>query len=300
MSALVEAFVTALPAGEAPTAAAAAALEPVLAAAIARGAAAHPALRVPDVLVATQLGRHADDARPPADWLPARNLPDLTLACGVLAGQAAATATFAQQILPELRRAAARILGDADLAAEVVGAVAEKLVVGLDARGPRIGDYGGHGELLVWARVIAIRAALTELRRSARDVPSDDQLYELAAPDADPALAVIKRESAALIKEAFHAGLAALTPRQRNLLRQHLLDGLTIDELGAMYRVHRVTTARWLAAARADLWAEVRRGLRQRLDLTDSAIAGMLDDLRSTLDLSIERALAPAPGAPTP
>ncbi len=84
-----------------------------------------------------------------------------------------------------------------------------------------------------------------------------------------------------------------IAPRQRNLLRQHLLDGLTIDELGVIYQVHRVTAARWLTAARADLWAHTRRRLRQTLGVSDESIGAMLDDIRSTLDLSIERALAP-------
>jgi RNA polymerase sigma-70 factor (ECF subfamily) len=139
--------------------------------------------------------------------------------------------------------------------------------------------------------VITIRAALTVLRREQRSVPVDEHLWEVASPNCDPSLALLKRESAALIKAAFHAGLAALSPRQRNLLRQHLLDGLSIDELGAMYQIHRVTAARWLTAARSDLWAHTRRQLRHTLGLTDSAIGIMLDEIRSTLDLSIERAL---------
>ena len=184
------------------------------------------------------------------------------------------------------------MLGEPELAADVVAAVREKLVVGSDARGPRIADYAGEGELVVWARVIAIRAALDELRRRKRQVPADDRLFAAASPALDPALALARRQSAELIKTAFHAGLAALAPRQRNLIRQHLLDGLSIDELGTMYQIHRVTAARWLAAARADLWSHVKKQLRATLALSESAVAAMLDDIRSTLDLSIDRALA--------
>ena len=202
-------------------------------------------------------------------------------------GDRDAVAAFEDRIVPELLAAARRVLGDAELAADVVAAVREKLVVN-----KRISDYEGQGELVVWARVIAIRAALDELRRRKRQVPVDDLLWEAAAPNADPALALTRRQSAELIKAAFHAGLAALEPRQRNLLRQHLLDGLTIDELGTMYQIHRVTAARWLAAARADLWSHVKKQLRHTLALSDSAIGAMLDDIRSTLDLSIDRALA--------
>lgn len=290
MSALVDAFVAALPAGEA--AVPVDELAPALAAAIARGADAHPAIAVDPVAIAAHLGAHADDTRSPAAWIPERNAADVHLVCALVRRVPAALAWFEAHLTPELQRAAARLLG-AERAADVVAGVREKLLVGTDASGPRIAEFGGHGALAVWLRVITIRAAISELRREQRLVGLDDTLWEAAAPDLDPALALAKREHAALIKQAFHDGLAELTPRQRNLLRQHLLDGLTIDDLGAIYRIHRVTAARWLTAARADLWANVRRRLRTTLGISDASIAGMLDELRSTLDLSIERALTP-------
>ena len=248
-----------------------------------RGRAAHPAFAVDEAAFRACVELHGDD--------PDRNAADLYLACAIAHGDPAAIAHFTAHVEPAVRAVVTRLVKDADLAGDVIAAVREKLVVGTDARGPRIADYGGHGDLVVWVRVIAIRAALTQLRAYQRDVPADDQLYELASPSADPAIAALKRDSAAHIKQAFHKGLAALVPRQRNLLRQHLLDGLTIDELGAIYNVHRVTAARWLAAARADLWAHTRKELRATLGLSDQSIADMLDEIRSTLDLSIERAL---------
>ncbi|MBS1119087.1 MAG: putative DNA-binding regulatory protein [Deltaproteobacteria bacterium] len=294
MPALVDAFVAALPEAEQARAREDHSLEPALRQAFERGREAHPAIATQGEAFAAFFAPHADDARPASQWLPGRNVTDAYLACAIAHHDPAAVAAFEAVFVPELQRAAARLVQDADLAREVVAVVREKLVVGTDARGPRIADYGGHGELLVWARVIAIRTALTHLRTHQRHLPADDHLWELASPSIDPALAVIKREAATQIKDAFHHALAELSPRQRNLLRQHLLDSLTIDELGAIYQVHRVTAARWLAAARADLWAHTRRRLRQTLGLSDASIGAMLDDIRSTLDLSIERALGPA------
>jgi RNA polymerase sigma-70 factor, ECF subfamily len=290
VSALVDAFAAALPAGDAPVRVDELAV--ALTAAVARGADAHPSITVDPVAIAAHLGAHSDDTRSPVAWIPERNPADVYLVCALVQRVPAALAWFEAQLTPELQRAAARLLG-AERGADVVASVREKLLVGTDGSGPRIADYGGHGELVVWLRVITIRAAISELRREQRLVGLDDTLWEAAAPDLDPALALAKREHAALIKQAFHDGLATLTPRQRNLLRQHLLDGLTIDDLGAIYRIHRVTAARWLTAARADLWANVRRSLRTKLGISDASIAGMLDELRSTLDLSIERALTP-------
>jgi RNA polymerase sigma-70 factor (ECF subfamily) len=286
VSAIVDAFLAALPPGDTTGDDITAPLE----AAVARGAAARPDLAVAAEDVAAHLGRHADDERPAAIWLATRNLGDIHLAIAAARGIPAAVAVFEREIVPDLHAAARRVLGDDARADDIVAAVRERLLVGGDERGPRILEYGGHGELRIWARVITVRAAVDELRRQKREVPADDALWDAASPSVDPALAAQKRQSAALVKQAFHAALAVLTPRQRNLLRQHLLDGLTIDDLAPMYRIHRVTAARWLAAARTDLWAATRRELRAKLALDDSAIAAMLDDIRSTLDLSIERA----------
>lgn len=290
---IVEAFVAALPPSDAAAARRDRGLEAALRTAIAIGAAAHPEIALDAEIVAGFLGGHADDDRPPSAWLPARRAADIHLACGAARGLPAAIDAFEHRIVPDLQVAARRLVKDADLAADLVAAVREKLVVGIGARGPRIADYGGHGELAVWARVIAIRAAIDVLRKQQLRIADDAALCELASPSDHIACALVKQESAALIKAAFHDGLAALTPRQRNLLRQHLLDGLTIDELGAIYQVHRVTAARWLTAARADLWSHTRRQLRLTHGLTDSSIGHMLDEVRSTLDLSIERALVP-------
>lgn len=252
---------------------------------LARGRAAHPTFVVDDAAFAAYLEPHAGEEP--------RNAPDLYLACAIASGDSAAIAHFTTHLEPAIRAVVVRLVKDLDLAADVIAAVREKLVVG---RGPslppRIADYGGYGDLVVWVRVIAIRTALDQLRAYRREVPADDQLWELVSPSAGPALATLKRDSAAHIKAAFHASLAALTPRQRNLLRQHLIDDLTIDELGAIYQVHRVTTARWLTTARSDLWSHARKQLRNTLGLSDREITEMLEEVRSTLDLSIERALA--------
>lgn len=265
-------------------------LETALLQLAADGRAAHPNLRIADVDVASYLARHLEEGDA-ATALARRNAADTYLACALARGDENAVKTFATVHEPELRATVARVVKDADLAADVVATVREKLLVGLDERGPRISDYGGHGDLKVWLRVIAIRTALTQLRTYRREVPADDQLYALATPGNDPELASLRRDATDKIKAAFHAGLAQLTPRQRNLLRQHLLDGLTIDDLGAIYHVHRVTAARWLTAARADLWAHTRRELRRSLELADESIANLIAELRSSLDLSIERAL---------
>jgi RNA polymerase sigma-70 factor, ECF subfamily len=79
--------------------------------------------------------------------------------------------------------------------------------------------------------------------------------------------------------------------RQRNLLRQHILDELTIDDLARLYRVHRATCARWLADARADLGKQTRKRLMSALGMPTSDVDSLLRFLDSDIELSISRIL---------
>ena len=51
-----------------------------------------------------------------------------------------------------------------------------------------------------------------------------------------------------------------LSAEDRTLLRQQIVDGLSIDAIGAAYGVHRATAARWLNRARGALVARRTRG----------------------------------------
>lgn len=55
---------------------------------------------------------------------------------------------------------------------------------------------------------------------------------------------------------------------ERDLLRQHVLHGRTIDEIGAALGVHRGTAARRIARARETLLKGTRRRLMARLRVT--------------------------------
>jgi RNA polymerase sigma-70 factor (ECF subfamily) len=82
--------------------------------------------------------------------------------------------------------------------------------------------------------------------------------------------------------------MAALTARQRTLLRLAYVDGLTVDAIGRMYAVHRATAARWLAAAREALFEEARVRVQAAVG------AGMTSVIRlvhSQVQLSLSRLL---------
>ena len=85
------------------------------------------------------------------------------------------------------------------------------------------------------------------------------------------------------------AAFRALPVETRNLLRQYFLDGLTIDALAQMYRVHRATAARRVQAAREALTANVRARLKAELKIADSSIERLIT--ADNLEVSLSKIL---------
>jgi RNA polymerase sigma-70 factor, ECF subfamily len=224
---------------------------------------------------------------------------EVALAWAAARGDAPAIAAIERRYMPAARIAVARVLGD-DRAEDAMQEVRAKLFVSDD--GPRkIAEYQGRGSLPGWLRVVAVRVALSIRRKSKRGEDreaSDDPLIELAGP-LDPELEHLKSRYRGEIKAAFQAALASLTARERNLLRMHFVERLTIDDLGVMNHVHRATVARWIAALRERLFDATRDDLTRRLGLDRSEFESLVALVRSQLDVSLHRFLdvddAPAP-----
>src|SRR5262249_43055522 len=84
------------------------------------------------------------------------------------------------------------------------------------------------------------------------EVPVEDEiLAALPAEGSDPEIEHFKRLYAAEFRAALSEAIAGLASRERNLLRHGFADALSIDQIGALYGVHRSTAARWIHAARA-------------------------------------------------
>jgi RNA polymerase sigma-70 factor (ECF subfamily) len=267
-------------------------LEALLDRALAAARAAWPEVHVTEQRFAAQVARAVTSVEDAA-MLPHLRLVDLYLTAAVCDRDPVAVRAATTHYRPELA-AALRHLNLAPLQADdVIQSIWENLLLDTELGEPRIARYRGQGDLRRWLRVSALRAAYRQLERSGRDASfDDDRLDALPDPGIDPELDVLKRRSLADFRAAFHAAIAALTPRQRTLLRRHHLDGMTIDDLGALYRVHRATAARWIAEARDDVLFQTKRELRQRLQISDAELASMLDLIRSRLDVSLERVLA--------
>ena len=255
---------------------------------IARGREAFPDVAVAPAQLAAHLAQLEIDPR--AEHAHAA---DLYLACACAVGSGAAIAAFDRDLVPVVRAAVRKIDPAADFVDEGVQVARERLLVAAPGAAPRIAEYAGHGPLRAWVRIAAMRIAMNMLRDRRRNLlVDDDRFFELVAvpDDAERRRSAVRYGEAAA--EAMRAAFAALTARERNLLRMHHLHGLTVDELAPTLHVHRATVARWLAAAREHLLAETRAGLRERLAIGEATVDSILRELASQIDVSVVRMLS--------
>ena len=144
----------------------------------------------------------------------------------------------------------------------------EKLFVGAS---PAILKYGGLGSLRSWVRASVLNLLLTILKRESREAPTDEALFDVVistAPGADAAY--MKLASRAELEAALGSAMSGLGDRDQALLRHAYVDGRSIDEIGAVYAVHRATAARWVAAARIELVTRTLEDLMHRLQISET------------------------------
>lgn len=217
---------------------------------------------------------------------------DAALAAACARGEASAIAEIERRHFANARAAVERIVG-ASATDEAMQVVRHKLFVAEPGERPRIAEYEGRGSLGGWLRVVAVRTALTLRRgekREGKRRDSDDALADLPASP-HPEIEPLRAQYQAEFKEAFQGALAGLSARERNLLRLSFLDGLSVDQIGAVYQVHRATAARWVQRAREQLLEETKRRLYEKLRLSPSELQSLVAMVQSQVDVSIHRFL---------
>jgi RNA polymerase sigma-70 factor (ECF subfamily) len=290
-------FLDAAPAATRPVLESIADLDRRLWAIVAEGRAAWPELAVDAKAVVEFIARQAtaELAEAALDGLrPA----DLYLACACAKLLPGALAAFDRDYMREVDIALSRMRVGPPRVADVKQLVRQRLFVGGGTAGQptspgKIAEYGGRGDLRRWVRSVAVRTCLNELRKDKREVLIDDDrlIAQHAIAADDPELEYMKRMYAGEFREAFAAALRQLGAREQTLLRYHHVDGLNIDEIGAIYRIHRVTAFRWLEKAKELLVRSTLETLRGRLKLPASELDSVLRMIRSQIHLSLVRHL---------
>lgn len=230
-----------------------------------------------------------EDAADPAGALASFEIADLALALACAKGLPRALEELDRRFGGEMDRAIAKSKTLGVSRDEFRQIIREKLFVAAPGGAPRIASYGGRAPLVSWLRVVCARAVIDLSRRSDDALPPSDQgiLDRLPSRD-DPELAALRARHAQALPAAFAEGLAALAPRQRNLLRQRYLHNLSAAALAQSYGVHRATLFEWLEAARGDLLKHTEKRLKGAGQQNLDSLLGLLG---SELDLSIRRLL---------
>jgi RNA polymerase sigma-70 factor (ECF subfamily) len=137
--------------------------------------------------------------------------------------------------------------------------------------------------------VVAVRTALDMRRARGQEEGGSSDADKVAALALDPETALLREQHRAPFQEALGAAMAALSARERNLLRLHFAEGWTLEQLATSYQVHRATVARWLAAGRAALVAGVGERLGDALGMTAGEVQSVVRLLGSQIDVSLSR-----------
>jgi len=217
---------------------------------------------------------------------------DLYLACACANGDPTALAAFEATYLREVAIAAAKLRAAPGILDEARQVVRDLLFVARPSKPPAIATYTGRGDLRGWVRVIAMREVMRLCDRDKREISTDDDaLLDAMSPANDPELEHLKTIYRDEFATAFRAAIADLEPRERTLLRHQLIDGLGVEAIGALYKVHHSTAARWLAKARESVLEGTRKRLAEQLRLSHTEVDSVIRLIQSRIEVSIERLL---------
>jgi RNA polymerase sigma-70 factor (ECF subfamily) len=271
-----------------------AALASSLAALCVRGRAAHPDLAVSDETFVVHLAK----CGAPLDGDVATiRAEDLFICCAALAGLPGAV----DRLRSDHQSVIANHLRVIETAAAAIDDIEQRvweaLLVGREDKRPRLVTYSGKGPLGVFLGVAAQRMAIDGLRRRSVEQRTIEGLAsDVDAISGDAELAFVKLRYRDGFNEAIRDALALLDDRERMVLRLHVVDGVSLERIGKVYRVAQSTVSRWVAAARETIRAETSRLLRERMELSETEFDSLAALVISQLDISIKTRLAEKPG----
>jgi RNA polymerase sigma-70 factor, ECF subfamily len=257
-------------------------LERALDAALGRARATWPSVELsPEVFVA-ELGRRLPAGLTPREALGEMRVEELWLTCAAARGDAGAVVLIETHYFGKARAALAGIRGGGAIVDEALQRLRTSLFVGPP---PKIGAYGGRGDLGRWLRTTAMRTAMDLLGPSREVLVGEAPLAAAARADDEPVVALMKREYGASFQEALRGAMAALPRELRVALRQHYLEGLGVERMGALAGVAPSTVSRRLDKARRLLREATRAALAARLRVDDVELDSILRLLETRMDL---------------
>jgi RNA polymerase sigma-70 factor (ECF subfamily) len=197
---------------------------------------------------------------------------------------------FERDCLSEIDRVARKLRATDDQAAEVHGHLRRVLFVAEPGRAAGLAEFAGRGDLRGYIRVSATRELIRAINRGRREESIEPLLERLDLAHA-PELNLLRAQYGETVAAALRAAVEALDERPRALLRYSVAAGWSIDQIGALYGVHRATAARWLTAARDALGDHLRREVSTRLAIPIADVDSIVRLVQSQIDVSLTRIL---------
>lgn len=210
-------------------------------------------------------------------------LDELTLTQACAMGHGPALEAFDVILREESRRALRR--HDAAQLDELTQLVRERLLLT-----DRLAGFRAEAPLRAWVRAVVVRTAINAQKVAGRELPLEEA-DGVEASAADPELALLRQRYRDSFKASFAAAVAALSPRERTILRLHTLDGLTLARIGAVYQKDTSTVSRWLEQSRRALLESTRGHLALTLALSGPELDSLMRVADSELSVSLSRLL---------
>jgi len=221
------------------------------------------------------------------------HVSDLYLACACGRGLPAAIVAVERLCLGDLEGIVGRHRGPHVGIDDVRQMLREKLLVAAGDKRPKILEYSGRGSLRGWIRVVATRLTLNLATRGPKDTPQgedeDEALLDLADQDDQADVRYMRVLYSEELRSVFPEALSRLTARERLLLRQRYVDGVSLDELSTLHGVHRATAKRWLAQARETVASSLRELLSAKLGVSESEVNSMVRAVQSRFHMTLGR-----------
>lgn len=244
-----------------------------------------PGVVIDGVELARTLAEHPRAATPAAIGTEAATDAALALACA--RGDQAAFRAFDAIVADVVPGALAHMKLGHDRVEEVAQRVRERLLVATDDGPPRIARYAARGAIGGLIAVVAARVAIETTRADKREPRSSGEAPDLPGTGVGPELALVKEEYRAAFRDAFTRAIGALDGQDRNLLRLHLVGGMTLPELAKMYAVDRATIVRRLARVREAIFSATKRTLKAELRIDEREFESLLGIVQSKMDVSV-------------
>jgi RNA polymerase sigma-70 factor (ECF subfamily) len=263
-----------------------AALETLLASFYARGRAAHPRVVVADGVFGRHLARCTNGAS--VEALADVRAEDLYLACACAVGARGAATAFERKFGAVIRRAIARVLTRPDERQEAEQRAWHRIFVE-DGRGPpRITQYLGQGPLENWLSVASMRIAVSFLRAESTERRLRAKVIADTA-SADPERLSMKGQLRRPFEAAVSEALDRLKPRERMILKLHIVGGMTLEAISKSLGVTRQAVSKTFSRCRERILSEVEDALKERLRIPKDEFSSILRIVASQLDASISR-----------